>query len=81
MLALLDRLVDAGNTIIVVEHDLDVIRHADWIIDMGPGAVRHGGKVIFEGTPEQLCHAADSHTAAYLRAVGRHVQRFGGAGA
>jgi excinuclease UvrABC ATPase subunit len=67
LLALLDRLVDAGNTVIVVEHDLDVVRHADWVIDMGPGAGRHGGRVVFTGTPAELLHADGSHTAEHLR--------------
>ncbi|MFE9489484.1 ATP-binding cassette domain-containing protein [Streptomyces sp. NPDC006641] len=67
LLALLDRLVDGGNTVVVIEHDLDVIKHADWIIDLGPGAGRHGGRVVFEGTPEQLSTARGSFTAEYLR--------------
>ncbi|WP_157244287.1 excinuclease ABC subunit UvrA [Nonomuraea typhae] len=65
LLALLDRLVDGGNTVIAVEHDLDVVKHADWVIDMGPEAGRHGGRVVFEGTPEDLAQA-DTHTAKYL---------------
>ncbi|WP_335934911.1 excinuclease ABC subunit UvrA [Streptomyces sp. PTD5-9] len=67
LLALLDRLVDGGNSVVVVEHDLDVIKHADWVIDLGPGAGRHGGRVVFEGTPEQLSGARGSLTAEYLR--------------
>ncbi|WP_067173471.1 ATP-binding cassette domain-containing protein [Microtetraspora niveoalba] len=67
LLALLDRLVDGGNTVIVVEHDLDVIRHADWVIDLGPGAGRNGGRVVFEGTPAGLAADGRSHTAEYLR--------------
>jgi excinuclease UvrABC ATPase subunit len=65
---LLDRLVDAGNTVVVVEHDLDVIKHADWIIDLGPGGGRDGGRVLFEGTPAQLRDDPDSLTAHHLRA-------------
>jgi excinuclease UvrABC ATPase subunit len=65
LLALLDRLVDAGNTVIVVEHDLDVVKHADWVIDMGPEAGRLGGEVMFEGTPAELC-SASTYTAKYL---------------
>lgn len=65
LLALLDRLVDAGNTVIVIEHDLDVVKHADWVIDLGPEAGRHGGEVVFEGTPAELAHASTS-TATYL---------------
>ncbi|MFP3986763.1 excinuclease ABC subunit UvrA [Streptomyces sp. E11-3] len=67
LVALLDRLVDAGNTVIVVEHNLDVVRRADWIIDLGPEGGRHGGRVVFEGTPAELLGAPDSFTARFLR--------------
>ncbi|PAZ11194.1 daunorubicin resistance protein DrrC [Streptomyces sp. SA15] len=67
LLALLDRLVEAGNTVVVVEHNLDVVAHADWIIDLGPDGGRDGGRVIFEGTPRNLLKARDSHTAEHLR--------------
>lgn len=66
LLDLMNRLVDRGNTVIVIEHNLDVIRHADWIIDMGPEGGHKGGKVIFEGTPKELLTAKGSHTGAYL---------------
>ncbi|NRQ39095.1 excinuclease ABC subunit UvrA [Nonomuraea sp. NN258] len=65
LLTLLDRLVDDGNTVIVVEHDLDVVKHADWVIDLGPEAGQHGGQVVFEGTPTDLTEAA-TYTAKYL---------------
>ncbi|SDH32987.1 excinuclease ABC, A subunit [Lentzea fradiae] len=68
LLALLDRLVDAGNTVVVIEHDLDVVRHSDWVVDMGPEAGRHGGQVVFEGTPAELLGAKGSHTARCLAA-------------
>lgn len=67
LLAVLNRLVDHGNTVIVIEHNLHVIKNADWIIDLGPEGGSKGGQVIFEGTPEQLLVAPDSLTAAYLR--------------
>ncbi|MEU5694071.1 excinuclease ABC subunit UvrA [Actinosynnema sp. NPDC020468] len=68
LLALLDRLVDAGNTVVVIEHDLDVVRHSDWILDLGPEAGRHGGEVVFQGTPKDLVKAKGSHTARCLAA-------------
>ncbi|MGW7269499.1 ATP-binding cassette domain-containing protein [Streptomyces sp. NPDC054864] len=67
LLALLDRLVDAGNTVIVVEHNLQVVKHADWVIDLGPDGGKHGGRIVFEGTPGQLIEAEGSFTAAHLR--------------
>ncbi|MCC6456333.1 MAG: excinuclease ABC subunit UvrA [Caldilineaceae bacterium] len=66
LLAIIDRLVDMGNTVVVIEHNLDIIKNADWIIDMGPEGGNKGGRVIFEGTPAQLRHATHSHTSAYL---------------
>ncbi len=68
LLAIFNRLVDAGNTVIVIEHNQDVIRNADWVIDLGPGGGSQGGTVVFEGTPEQLLNAQDSLTGKYLRA-------------
>ncbi len=65
----LDRLVDAGNTVIVVEHDMDVIGRSDWVIDIGPGAGDEGGKVVAAGTPAEVAKAAGSKTAGYLRKV------------
>jgi excinuclease UvrABC ATPase subunit len=67
LLEVINRLVDTGNTVIVIEHNLDVIKNADWIIDMGPEGGNKGGKVIFEGTPKQLLDAAHSLTGAALR--------------
>jgi excinuclease UvrABC ATPase subunit len=67
LLAVIDRLVDAGNTVIVIEHNLHVIKNADWIIDMGPEGGHKGGRVMFEGTPKQLLSARHSLTSAYLR--------------
>ncbi|MBB5430322.1 ATP-binding cassette domain-containing protein [Nocardiopsis composta] len=67
LLGLLDRLVDEGNTVVLVEHDLDVLKRADHVIDMGPGGGRHGGRVLFEGTPAELAGRPDSVTAEHLR--------------
>ncbi|MBF6329056.1 ATP-binding cassette domain-containing protein [Nocardia transvalensis] len=67
LLGVLDSLVDQGNSLVVIEHNLDVIRAADWIIDLGPGAGRHGGCVVGEGTPEQIAQCKDSPTGAALR--------------
>ncbi len=67
LLAMLGRLVDAGNTVIVIEHDLDVVRAADWIVDLGPEGGSNGGRIVFTGTPAQLLGSQESHTAAYLR--------------
>ncbi len=67
LLGLLDQLIDAGNTVIVIEHHLAVMAHADWIIDMGPGAGHDGGRVVFSGTPGDLVAHADTLTAQHLK--------------
>jgi len=67
LIGLLDRLVDSGRTVIVIEHNLDVVARADWVIDLGPGGGHDGGRVLFEGTPAQLVEADDSLTGRYLR--------------
>ncbi|TDC06717.1 excinuclease ABC subunit UvrA [Nonomuraea longispora] len=67
LLALLDRLVDDGNTVIVIEHHQAVMAHADWIIDLGPGAGHDGGRVVFSGTPGELVATGSSLTALHLR--------------
>lgn len=69
LLEVLKRLVDAGNTIVVIEHNLDVIKSADWIIDMGPEGGAGGGKVLVAGTPEKVMKAAGSYTGKYLKEV------------
>jgi len=69
LLAVLSRLVDQGNTVIVIEHNLDVVKTADWLIDLGPEGGRGGGAVVATGTPEEVAAAADSHTGRYLRDV------------
>jgi excinuclease UvrABC ATPase subunit len=68
LLGLLDRLVDDGNTVVVIEHHQAVMAHADWLIDLGPGAGHDGGQVVFVGTPADLVAAGDSLTARHLRA-------------
>jgi excinuclease ABC subunit A len=67
LLDVLHRLVDSGNTVLIIEHNLDVVRASDWIIDMGPEGGEKGGQIIFEGTPEDIINAGDSHTGKYLR--------------
>ena len=67
LIRLLDRLVDAGRTVIVIEHNLDVIARADWVIDLGPGAGHDGGRIVFEGPPERLVDAEGSLTGVHLR--------------
>ncbi len=67
LLQVLQRLADAGNTIIVIEHNLDVIKSADWVVDLGPEGGAGGGEVVSEGTPEQVAADAHSHTGAFLK--------------
>ncbi len=68
LLDVLNKLVDRGNTVLVIEHNMDVIKVADHVIDLGPEGGDGGGKILFEGTPEKLAEHKDSHTAAYLKA-------------
>src|SRR5437879_9513927 len=65
----LDRLVDAGHTVLVIEHHLDVIKRADWVIDLGPGAGADGGRIVAEGTPEEVARIAESATGRYRAAL------------
>lgn len=67
VIKVLQGLVDAANTVIVIEHNLDVIKCADWIIDLGPEGGEAGGEVIAEGTPEQVAAVEKSHTGRFLR--------------
>ncbi len=76
LLAVLGRLADTGNTVVVIEHNLDVIKSADWVIDLGPEGGDGGGEVVAAGTPEQVARAGASHTGRYLRpalAAGAHI--------
>jgi excinuclease UvrABC ATPase subunit len=68
LLALLDRLVDSGRSVVVIEHHQAVMAHADWIIDLGPGAGHDGGRVVFEGTPADLAAARSTLTGEHLAA-------------
>jgi excinuclease ABC subunit A len=66
MMKQLDGLVDAGNTVILVEHDMRVVADSDWIIDMGPGAGDEGGRIVAAGTPAEIARVKGSRTAPYL---------------
>ena len=63
----LDRLVDAGHTVVIIEHNIDVIKRADWVIDLGPGAGIQGGRIVAAGTPEDVARVSDSPTGRFLR--------------
>lgn len=69
LLLVISRLVDQGNTVIVIEHNLDVIKNADWVIDMGPEGGSQGGEIIAVGTPEQVAANPESYTGEYLLQV------------
>jgi excinuclease ABC subunit A len=69
LLSVLNQLVEQGNTVIVIEHNLDVIKTADWVVDLGPEGGDGGGAIVAEGTPEQLARAAGSFTGRYLKRV------------
>ena len=67
LMNVLNKLVDKGNTVLIIEHNMDVIKMADYIIDMGPEGGDRGGRIICEGTPEEICNCTESYTAKYLR--------------
>src|SRR5579884_2542186 len=69
LLQVLQRLTDGGNTVIVIEHNLDVIKSADWIIDLGPEGGNHGGEIVAQGTPEQVARVGDSYTGQFLSQI------------
>jgi excinuclease ABC subunit A len=76
LLEVLHELADAGNTVVVIEHNLEVIKTADWVIDMGPEGGDAGGRIIAQGTPEDVARVKESYTGAYLREVlGRRASR------
>jgi excinuclease UvrABC ATPase subunit len=66
LLDVINKLVESGNTVIVIEHNMDVVRNADWVIDLGPEGGSRGGEVIFEGTPADLKKARRSITSRYV---------------
>ena len=67
LLAVLQRLVDTGNTVLVIEHDLDVVKSADWLIDLGPEGGEAGGYIVATGTPEEVAKVKESYTGQYLK--------------
>jgi excinuclease ABC subunit A len=69
LIEVLNRLADAGNTLVVIEHNLDVVKCADWIIDLGPEGGERGGRVLAAGPPEHIARSAKSHTGRYLKAI------------
>src|SRR2546421_5605606 len=69
LLTVLSRLVDQGNTVLVIEHNLDVVKTADWIVDLGPEGGDGGGMIIVEGTPETVAKTSDSYTGQFLAAL------------
>ncbi|NUS98527.1 MAG: ATP-binding cassette domain-containing protein, partial [Gemmatimonadaceae bacterium] len=74
LLAVLHRLVERGNTVLVIEHNLDVVKTADWIIDMGPEGGQRGGTVVATGSPEEVAKIDASHTGRYLRPLLERAQ-------
>jgi excinuclease ABC subunit A len=71
LLMVFQRLVDAGHSVLVIEHNLDVIKSADWVIDLGPDAGENGGRIVFQGTPEGVAQCQSSHTGLALAAMAR----------
>ena len=68
LMNVLNKLVDKGNTVLIIEHNLDVIKMADYVIDMGPEGGDRGGRIVCQGTPEQVAQCAESYTGKYLKA-------------
>ena len=71
------RLLRSGGSILIIEHNLEVIRRADWVIDLGPEGGDRGGRIVAEGTPEQIAEVAESYTGRYLKAelLAPHISR------
>ena len=73
LLAVLQRLTDAGNTVVIIEHNLDVIKTVDWVIDIGPEGGSNGGEVVAAGSPENVAKNERSHTGRYLNRLLKNV--------
>jgi len=69
LLGVLQRLVDGGNTLVVIEHNMDVVKTADWLVDLGPDGGSRGGTIVAEGTPETVAAHPSSSTGEYLRGI------------
>ena len=69
LIEILNRLVAAGNTVVVIEHNMDIIKNADWVLDFGPEGGEGGGTLIAKGTPEEVANNKHSHTGKYLKRV------------
>ncbi|MBI2048907.1 MAG: hypothetical protein HYT29_00480, partial [Parcubacteria group bacterium] len=69
LVEILNRLVDSGNTVVIIEHNMDVIKNADHVIDIGPEGGEGGGRIVAKGTPEQIAQNKKSYTGAYLKKV------------
>ena len=67
LMNVLNKLVEKGNTVLIIEHNLDVIKMADWIIDMGPEGGERGGQIVCQGTPEEVAQCAESYTGQFLK--------------
>ena len=75
LIAILDRLVASGNSVVVIEHNLDVIKYADYIIDIGPEGGDNGGTIVCEGTPEQVASNDKSYTGLALKKLLKHIEK------
>jgi excinuclease ABC subunit A len=75
LLAAFQRLIDSGGSVLIIEHNLDVIRSADWVIDLGPEGGERGGQIVAEGTPEQIAAARNSYTGRYLKKYAANAAR------